>query len=291
MTFKEQRFFVNPGHGGNDSGAVRNGRVEKTDALKLGKSIGDKLVAYNAQAVEIQRNKDVRLAISKIVELAKANKTTIFTAVHRNDSGDGKTTGFGVLVSKKRYDKGDRESYALAKEIVKAVQAAIPGIPLWPSSSGGINIQEKNVAVLDGAKCSAVTIEAGFVGTSDDVWFDKQYTALVEGITKGIVKYAGGSVGIAPTPPAPPATEAHVLKRILKYKIVNMTGDDVAQLQRFLIGAHGSLYPEGVTGRFTKVTRDAVKRYQMAKGKHVLGTADGIVGKRTWESFGGVWKG
>lgn len=52
------------------------------------------------------------------------------------------------------------------------------------------------------------------------------------------------------------------------------TGDDVVTLQKSL-----RLFPDGIFG---KVTKDAVRAFQMSKGL----TADGVVGAKTWAALG-----
>lgn len=90
-----------------------------------------------------------------------------------------------------------------------------------------------------------------------------------------------------PTPPEPPDPGAYVFTRPLKY---GCRGDDVVELKKLLI-AHG--YTDGITvdtpssPAFGGKTRTAVKKYQ----KDVHLTVDGIAGKNTITSLGGIYKG
>lgn len=73
------------------------------------------------------------------------------------------------------------------------------------------------------------------------------------------------------------------IARNLKYTSPMMAGDDVKELQKLLNNANGAgLAPDG---KFGKLTKNAVKAYQKAKGL----TQDGIAGKKTVTALGGNW--
>lgn len=90
-----------------------------------------------------------------------------------------------------------------------------------------------------------------------------------------------------PTPTPTPTPTGYVFTRLLKYGCV---GDDVIELKKLLI-AHG--YDTGISvnkkysNRFASATRKMVKQYQKDNGLVV----DGIAGKNTITSLGGIWQG
>lgn len=92
----------------------------------------------------------------------------------------------------------------------------------------------------------------------------------------------------ATKPPAekpPVAKPAFTLGRLLKYYSKHMRGEDVRAVQTALKKA--GFNPGTIDGVFGKLTRDAVKAFQSARGFK----ADGIVGRVTCAALGGVWAG
>lgn len=87
--------------------------------------------------------------------------------------------------------------------------------------------------------------------------------------------------------PQPVTVQVPELSRVLKLSKPYMQGDDVQQAQRFLINALCSCGSSGADGVFGGGTDKAVRAYQHEK--HLK--EDGVIGQKTWETFGGKWVG
>ena len=86
--------------------------------------------------------------------------------------------------------------------------------------------------------------------------------------------------------PEPPKAEAFKLTRAINLTSPNTKGDDVAAIQRNLIGKGFSCGSTGADGIFGSGTRNAVIAFQSANGL----TANGIVDKATCGKLGGTWE-
>lgn len=73
---------LDPGHGGHDSGALRNGTVEKDVVLAFGKTLRDKLNATGRYKVMMTRDKDVFIPLEERREFAEEHKAALFIAIH-----------------------------------------------------------------------------------------------------------------------------------------------------------------------------------------------------------------
>jgi N-acetylmuramoyl-L-alanine amidase len=85
---------IDPGHGGQDSGAEKNGAVEKDVVLAFGKTLAQKLRATGRFKVLMTRDEDVFIPLGDRVSFAERNKANLFIAVHCDyaDTG-GKANG------------------------------------------------------------------------------------------------------------------------------------------------------------------------------------------------------
>lgn len=85
---------LDPGHGGHDSGAQKNGAVEKTVVLEFGKLLREKLIKSGRYRVMMTRDEDKFIELSERVDYAERNKANLFIAIHcdyANTSARGAT--------------------------------------------------------------------------------------------------------------------------------------------------------------------------------------------------------
>lgn len=83
-----QTVVIDAGHGGKDSGAVRNGVVEKNVALDVGKRVEKRLRGEGFHTV-MTRDRDVFIPLNRRAQISNAQSNAIFVSVHFNSSRRG----------------------------------------------------------------------------------------------------------------------------------------------------------------------------------------------------------
>jgi len=111
---------LDPGHGGHDPGAIRNGTAEKDITLSIALAARDRLVP--AHRVVLTRGSDVAVALAERRRTAESAGADLFVSIHLNASTRPTAQGFEVLV---RTDE-DQGSAALAWTIADALAARFP---------------------------------------------------------------------------------------------------------------------------------------------------------------------
>ncbi|GIH10165.1 hypothetical protein Rhe02_82320 [Rhizocola hellebori] len=84
------RVYIDPGHGGTDSGATGNGLQEKTVTLNIALQVRNMLASYPV-LVRMSRTTDITRSLTYRSDDANAWGATIFIAIHINAGGG---TGF-----------------------------------------------------------------------------------------------------------------------------------------------------------------------------------------------------
>lgn len=86
------KIFIDPGHGGSDSGAVGNGMREKDLTLTISRQIRDMLLTeYDGVEVRMSRDSDTAVSLSERATMANNWEADYFCSVHINAGGG---TGF-----------------------------------------------------------------------------------------------------------------------------------------------------------------------------------------------------
>lgn len=81
--------IIDPGHGGEDPGAVYQNFIEKDLNLKVGLAIRKYLSTYNVQII-MTRDKDITMSPTARANMIKASKANLSICVHHNAArGDG----------------------------------------------------------------------------------------------------------------------------------------------------------------------------------------------------------
>ena len=265
------KIYINPGHGGADSGAVGiGGRQEKDDALRYASVVADKLKAAG-HTVELERNADYLINVKDIAKNANLWGADLFIAFHRN-AGGGEGAECLIVTG----------ASATSREMAQAIQGALVGVGF---RDRGVKVQDRNTYVLSHTTMPATTIECGFVDNAgDNALFDSKFNEIVQGITDAILSIAGDVVPNTATPPSPSANVPE-LTRVLKR---GCKGDDVMQAQERL--NHHKANAGKVDGVFGTNTYNAVLRFQQARineGRDVGcryndNKPDGKIGELTW---------
>lgn len=240
------KIYINPGHGGADSGAVGiGGRQEKDDALRYASAVADKLKAAG-HTVELERNADYLINVKDIAKNANLWGADLFIAFHRN-AGGGEGAECLIVTG----------ASATSREMAQVIQSALVGVGF---RDRGVKVQDRNTYVLSHTTMPATTIECGFVDNAgDNALFDSKFNEIVQGIAAAILSIAGGVVPNTVTPPSPSANVPE-LNRVLKY---GCKGGDVRMMQERL-NAHKANVGKA-DGEFGDKTRRGLHAFQQAR--------------------------
>ena len=167
--------MLDAGHGGEDSGAVYQGRMEKDDNLRLALAVGE-ILAANGIDVSYTRTTDVYQTPFEKAQIANRAGVDFFISFHRNSSPQANQyNGVEVLV----YDKSGIK-YEMAKNILGAL--------------GELGFREIGVkarpglVVLRRTKMPALLVETGFINSdTDNKRFDEQFDEIARSIAEAIL--------------------------------------------------------------------------------------------------------
>lgn len=175
MTIK---LFIDPGHGGNDPGAVGNGLKEKDITLYLARMIKKYLDEnYTGHTVMLSRSGDTTLTLADRTNKANAWKADYFLSIHVNAGGG---TGYEDFV----YSNTDTHTEKLRSVIHNEIKKAMPD---WRNRGK----KKANFHVLRESKMPAMLSENGFIDSKTDSDKLKDYNVLndiARGHALGLVK-------------------------------------------------------------------------------------------------------
>lgn len=86
------KVVIDPGHGGSDVGAHRNGVNESQITLKISKMLAKRLKGTEFQP-HLTRSEDINLGLKERVDFAHEIKADIFLSIHANASPDKRAKG------------------------------------------------------------------------------------------------------------------------------------------------------------------------------------------------------
>ncbi len=161
---------IDPGHGGHDSGAKKNGAVEKKVVLAFGKMLRDKLEATGRYKVLMTRDTDVFIKLSKRVDFAERHKANLFMAIHADYA---RSSASGATV------------YSLRDSLAK-------GLSRRTQRKSGSNLLTRNELAKVKRARGNVSVVKGFLSdlAKREVDATRDRTAL---FSKSIVNYMGRS--------------------------------------------------------------------------------------------------
>lgn len=217
------KIYIDPGHGGSDSGAVGNGLVEKNLTLDI--SLREKaLFEELGHKVKISRSVDKTISLSTRTDEANSWGADIFISNHINAGG-----GVGVEVWHSIYGgKG--------KEYAARVEKNLSEIFKSRGLKSREGRREDYLYVIRTSKMPAILIEFGFIDSIEDASKLKSedtrqrcaeavvYGVLGENLSKEIPKTS--------TPKAEVKTST--LKRLVRYTVPMMQGEDIKLIQKRL---------------------------------------------------------
>lgn len=170
--------MLDPGHGGESTGASYSGVAEKD----LNLAIAQKAAAFLAEAgvdVRMTRTDDRDVGLYERTDLAAQAEAALFVSVHCNASLTH-SDAMGVYTA--AYEEGG-ESWRMAEALRTSVTAA--------AGAGDMGTEARpDLAVLRTASMPAVLVECGYMSTPEELsllaWPEYQ-TRLARGIADGIL--------------------------------------------------------------------------------------------------------
>ncbi len=210
------RIVIDPGHGGEDSGARANGVFEKTVALDVSRR-AKYILEKAGYTVFLTRNNDSYLSLVERNQIAQKLNADLFVSIHANSAGTNhKAEGLetfhansGALgLGTKEYSFGRSSSRYNPSTVIKALTLKKVNLSVNLANS----IQKSLLKTLDKNKLEAVDrgvknqsflvllrgdfpsvlVEVGFLTNKEEAEMikDKNYrTLLAYGLSKGVAKF------------------------------------------------------------------------------------------------------
>jgi N-acetylmuramoyl-L-alanine amidase len=114
---------LDPGHGGDDTGATRNGTVEKNVVLAFSLKLRDKLTASGRYKVLLTRDKDVFVELHERRAIAERSNAALFVAVHADYA---QSNARGATIYSLRDSVANELQRAAKGEVSKTVLSRAP---------------------------------------------------------------------------------------------------------------------------------------------------------------------
>ena len=177
-----KKVFLNAGHGGSDSGAVKY-LVEKDVNLKMARACRDYLIARNVEVL-MGRDADVDRTSAQITNMCNDYNPECAVDIHNNAGGGD---GFEVYHSINSNSRGIALARAIEEEVIKIGQNS-RGLKSRRGDNGDYYYFIRQIA------CPSVICEGVFVDNQADAAqadTDEECRAFGEAYAKGILKYLG----------------------------------------------------------------------------------------------------
>lgn len=175
------RICIDPGHGGNDPGAVNGALAEKDVVLDVGLRL-KKLLTEAGHEVIMTRENDTYLTPRQKAGVGNGAKADIFVSLHCNSAASEQANGTEVLV----YDdigEAHRLGECLQRHLIGALGLRDRGVKLRP-----------DLIVLNSTRMPAALAEIAFIsnpGEKIKLSMPSFRAKAAEALFKGIQEYLG----------------------------------------------------------------------------------------------------
>ena len=186
---------IDPGHGGNDSGAVRRHKKglifsykvkEKDINLEIAKRVKKYLRGTDTRVI-LTRERDEFISLKNRVKLAKKHKADIFVSIHANAAWDKKMMGIETYYPRKARNK----NVSLRKESMKLAESIHESL-IRHMRSKDRGVKDTMFYVLRNAYMPAVLVEVGFISNHYDAKLLRKSSyrkEVAQVIAQGILEY------------------------------------------------------------------------------------------------------
>ena len=182
---KEATFILDPGHGGDDNGALAdpdengNRREEADDNLSMALKVAAELEA-RGETVALTRITDKTVALIDRSHISNSGKYDIFCSLHRNSADNKGARGIETF-----YFNGITAESSSAKIAAKVHEKAIAVSP----SIVDRKVKNANFSVLRETYTCAILIESLFMSNeADNVLYDEIESKLAVAYAEGLIE-------------------------------------------------------------------------------------------------------
>ncbi|MGY5266649.1 MULTISPECIES: N-acetylmuramoyl-L-alanine amidase [Clostridia] len=194
------KVFVDPGHGGEDSGAVGYGNYEDELNLQVANKVRQKLEAKGIE-VKMSRTSDEFISLGDRAKMANSYAPDVFVSIHQNSADATSANGIETYY---HTNKSDHKPYA------QDVQTKAIG----ETNARNRGVKSANFAVLRETNMPAALFESGFItnqNESANLASSSYQDKLATGIANGVEKYLKENIeingsGEKPVDPEQPST-------------------------------------------------------------------------------------
>ena len=172
---------IDPGHGGESSGAVYGNRYEEDDNLRLSLLVRD-ILTDRGYTVVMTRDNDSDVSLAERCKIANKARASLFVALHRNSSTSASAKGMELWI----HSSNPTDDALLAQNLLDNLKVA--GI----TADRGIHTGYREGAHLNyhvnrNTKMPSVLLEVGFISnTEDNNAFDEKIDEYAKAIADGI---------------------------------------------------------------------------------------------------------
>jgi N-acetylmuramoyl-L-alanine amidase CwlD len=175
------KVFLDPGHGGKDSGATSNGYKEKDLNLQIAFKVKEKLEAKGIE-VGMSRTDDTFIELKDRPVLASKYGADIFVSIHQN-SASTQATGIETYHAKEKTQE---------KPLASAIQTNL----IKETNANNRGVKSANFVVIKESTMPSALIECGFISTLEEAvnladlnYQDKLATGIANGIESYLKEY------------------------------------------------------------------------------------------------------
>ncbi len=169
--------IIDPGHGGNDTGALRNNIQEKDLTLAIAQKVRKELQKRGYSNVIMTRSSDSTLALADRVRIANDYHADIFVSIHINSSVKNEIHGIETHYYS---ESGYNVAKIMHKKLMSRVDANDRGL------------FKSKFYVINHTEAPAVLLELGFISNASErslLNSEKRQSDSAKAIAEGITEY------------------------------------------------------------------------------------------------------
>ena len=195
-TNTKRAIFLDPGHGGSDSGAVSNGLREKDLTLSVYNKVSSRLASLG-YSVLTSRNTDKDVGLVSRADQANKSNADMFLSIHFNAGGRGASYGIETYYYKARPEyipAINKDKHNAPERLEKSRKLAQKIQQSLVSKTGAYDrgVKRETFAVLRETSIPSILVELGFIDNqaeANKIKTNEYQEKLADGIVDGIVEY------------------------------------------------------------------------------------------------------